>query len=106
MRYHDPQTVISPRDYVDNVRVLYDGGDASFSIALIEFEGADHFAMRWNVARREWDDPDKQNLSKICMGMPSSRSMPVWFILPDQAEIFNFIDVLKKSADKITNEKN
>ncbi len=35
MRYHPPNQVTSPQDYVSNVRVLFDGGDDSVSIAKI-----------------------------------------------------------------------
>lgn len=102
MIYHDPHTVLSPRDFVSNVRVLHDGGVGSFSVALIEFEGVDCLAMRWNVARREEDDPVKISGQKICVGMPSSRGYPVWFVLPFKNDIDKFIETLKENAEKIT----
>ncbi len=83
MRYIKPNRVISPRDFVRNVNVIFDGGIDSFSIAELEWEGGKTFAMRWNVARREWDDPEKQNGNIECKGMPTSRSYPVWFVLPE-----------------------
>ena len=84
LRYHDPRTVISPKDYVKNVRVIFDGGTGKspFSIAKIEWEGNDCVAMRWNVARREYDDPNKKSGKDICIGVPSSRAKPVWFVIP------------------------
>jgi hypothetical protein len=84
MDYIRPNQVTSPQDYISNVRVLHDGGENSFSIAMIEWEGNDCFAIRWNVARREWDDPEKQNENRHCVGMPSSHGYPVWFVLPDE----------------------
>jgi hypothetical protein len=84
MNYTAPANVIGPQDYVSNVHVIYDGGQDSVSIARLDWEGNQVFAMRWNVARREWDDPDKASGSKVCLGMPSSRGYPVWFVLPDE----------------------
>ena len=59
MKYFPPIKVISPTDYVSNVKVLYDGGDDSVSVASLEWEGNPCIAMRWNIARREWDDSEK-----------------------------------------------
>ena len=83
MNYTKPQDVTSPQDLVSNIRVIFDGGDNSISIAKIEWEGDDCFAARWNVARREWDNPEKQQ-GKTCVGMPTSHGYPVWFILPEE----------------------
>jgi hypothetical protein len=87
MNYVDPRHVNSPQDYVTDVRVVHDGGGddpaKSFSVARIKWEGADCVAIRWNVAMREFDDPAKQQ-GKQCVGVPSSRGYPVWFILPDE----------------------
>ncbi|MBI4932114.1 MAG: hypothetical protein HY841_15255 [Bacteroidetes bacterium] len=83
MKYFKPDKVTSPSDYVENVQVIYDGGKDSFSLAKIIWEGTECFAIRWNVARREWDDLEKQNGKKMCVGMPSSHGYPVWFVLPN-----------------------
>jgi len=86
MRYVNPRNVIGPQDYVLDVQVLYDGGGTvaanSFSLARIKWEGRECFAIRWNVAIREFDDPEKQQ-GKECVGLPSSHGYPVWFVLPD-----------------------
>lgn len=82
MRYYNPSEVTSPRDHVSNVRVLFDGGVRSVSIAEIEWDGDDVFVMRWNVNNREWNDTEKLKDKKICVGMPSSRGYPVWFVIP------------------------
>lgn len=95
MKYFPPQTINSPTDYVSNVKVLYDGGDDSVSVASLEWEGQSHIAMRWNIARREWNDSDKKNNKKTCVGMPSSHGYPVWFILPD--ELFDSQSDLNKA---------
>jgi len=83
MKYSQPSGVISPMDCVSNVKVLFDGGIDSFSIAEMEWEGTPVHGIRWNVARREWDDADKVNGIKTCLGMPTSRGYSVWFVLPD-----------------------
>jgi len=83
MLFHDPATVTSPRDFIDQVRVIFNGGPSSVSVAEITWEGTKCIGMRWNVARREFDDPDKIAMLKVCAGMPTSRGYPVWFILPE-----------------------
>ena len=82
--YHLPHTILSPKDFVDNVRIIFDGGETSYSLAIIEWEGVDRLAMRWNVARREYDQIQKQNGTIKSVGMPSSRGYPVWFVLPPE----------------------
>ena len=84
MKYFDPKDVTSPADFINEVNVIYDGGDDSFSLAKVNWEGNDCIAIRWNVARREYDDAEKQNGNKQCVGMPSSHGYPVWFILPEE----------------------
>lgn len=83
MNYTLPFSVISPKDCVNNVNVLFDGGIDSFSVAEMDWEGEHVYGIRWNVARREWDDADKVNGVKTCLGMPTSRGYSVWFVLPD-----------------------
>ena len=105
MRYKPPDTVTSPRDAISNVEVLYDGGDDSVSVARITWFGNEVLAMRWNIALREWDDPEKINEHKICLGMPVSSGFSTWFILPDEmfesnSELSSVLKTLiKKSVD-------
>jgi len=82
MKYHEPINVISPKDFIKIIDIVEEGDESSYSIALIEWEGIKQLAIRWNVARREWDDIDKVEERKICVGMPSSHGYPVWFVLP------------------------
>jgi len=98
MIYHSPITVISPTDYVSNVQVLYDGGPDSVSVASLEWEGNPCIAMRWNIARREWDDAEKIKNNKTCVGLPSSHGYPVWFVLPE--ELFDPKSDLSKAIKK------
>lgn len=85
MRYWDPQKVTSPKSFVKKVKVIFDGGETSYSLAEVTWEDQEtpSIGIRWNVARREWDDLNKLNGNKIAVGMPTSRGWPVWFILPD-----------------------
>lgn len=81
--YHDPKTVTSPREFIETpINVIYDGGINSYSIAKFKWEGSECYGIRWNIARREYDDPEKASGRVKCVGMPSSHGLPVWFILP------------------------
>ena len=90
--YHDPKTVADPKEFISNIRVLYDDGEKGFSLCRVSVEGVEHMAMRWNVARREYDDNTKQTGKVKCTGAPSIKGVPSWFVLP--REIFDpaFID--------------
>jgi hypothetical protein len=72
--YHDPKTVLSPKDRVKSVEVIYDKGpvDGSWSVAQIEWDGLPAVGIRWNG--------DSGN-SK---GTPQSRGNPAWFIVPEE----------------------
>jgi hypothetical protein len=100
MRYTPPNTVTGPRDYVSNVRVIYNGGVNSFSVAKLDWDGNPCLAMRWNVSAREWNDPDKQNNIKMCVGMPASHGHPVWFVVPEEFFDENS-EVLKQIKSKL-----
>ncbi len=82
MKYKDPNKVISPKDTIKKVKVIYDGGDSSVSIAKIKWGKDEVIGIRWNVGMREWNNPDKKSGTKTCVGVPSSRGYPTWFILP------------------------
>lgn len=83
MKYRKPEKVLSPRDAVKGVNVVYDGGEGSISVAKILWYDKEVIGVRWNVAMREWDDEDKIK-GKECLGMPTSTGHPVWFIVPDE----------------------
>lgn len=90
MIYTNPNRVVSPKDFLESVEVIYDGGsgenenDTGFSLAKLTWEGETVIGIRWNIARREWDTPNKMNNLNECVGMPSSHGFPVWFVLPDE----------------------
>ncbi len=77
MAYIDPQTVLSPRNRVGSVQVIYNGGPGSWSVARIDYDGEERLGFRWNGSK---DEPG--------IGTPQSRGKPTWEILPmDLAEV-------------------
>ncbi len=99
--YHDPNTVTSPKKFIDSITVLYDGGTDGFSLAIVSWEGLDHIGIRWNVAHKERLDQSKVLGEKICAGSPNKNSIPSWFILP--RELFNpqFFDLGNKELTDV-----
>jgi len=91
MKYYDPNTIYCPKDFVTKVEIISKGTEDTVSIAKIIWDKKEHIGIRWNVARREWNDVNKCNDKKICVGMPSSHGHPVWFILPE-----GLIDITSK----------
>lgn len=100
IKYHPASTVLSPKDCVSNVQVIYDGGaeKGEFSIAVLEWHGKPCIGIRWNITERELSIPEKKSGERICVGEPNSRGNPTWFILPD-----NFLKQLFQGGN-ITNE--
>ena len=83
-KYYKPQDVISPKDCIDAVIPLFDGGvDGAYSIAKITWKGQECIGLRWNINERERYDNEKETGTEICIGEPNSRCFPTWFILPD-----------------------
>ncbi|MGA3334516.1 MAG: hypothetical protein ABSC62_10185 [Terracidiphilus sp.] len=72
--YHDPKTVLSPKDRVKSVEVVCDTGpvDGSWSVAQIEWDGSPVVGIRWNGD------------SMSHKGLPQARGNPAWFIVPDE----------------------
>lgn len=82
--YKKPLFVNSPREHVQVIKILFDGGvDPNFSIAIIKWDGVETIGIRWNISSGEWNDPQKQLGNSECIGNPSSRGMSTWFVLPD-----------------------
>jgi hypothetical protein len=90
MKYRNPKNVLSPRDAIKDVQVIFDGGEDSISVAKVKWYDDYKLGIRWNVALREWDNNEKKD-GKECLGMPTSTGHPVWFIIPD--------DFLDKESD-------
>ncbi len=82
--YFHPEDVISPKRCVYDVKELFDGGiNEVFSLAIVNWQGAEKIGIRWNVNQNEWEYQEKMTGSKKCVGEPNSRGYPTWFILPD-----------------------
>ena len=97
--YRLPSTVTSPRDCVYNVKVFFDGGVGPnpYSLAIVNWQGTNTIAIRWNVSQREWDHPAKMTGTQICLGEPNSRGYPTWFILP-----LDFLKLLLSGQGTVT----
>jgi hypothetical protein len=75
--YHDPNTVLSPKEKVKSVEVIFDKGpeDESWSVARLIWGDSPAVGIRWNGD------------SRSSIGLPQARGNPTWFILPgDLAE--------------------
>jgi len=73
MSYVIPENVVSPRNLVRSVDVLYNGGPGGWSVALLDWNGEECLGVRWNGSE---DEPG--------IGNPQSRARPTWFVLPDE----------------------
>jgi hypothetical protein len=74
--YHDPKTVLSPKERVKSVEVVYDRGpvDRSWSVAQLEWDNSIAVGIRWNGDRES------------TKGLPQARGNPTWFIVPPELE--------------------
>jgi len=72
--YIDPETVISPKNRVSRVKVLFDRGpvDYSWSVAQLTYDGNECIGIRWNGGK------------ETKRGVPLANAHPVWFILPKE----------------------
>ena len=79
MSYTNPEDVTSPQDRLSSVDVIYNGGEGSYAVANIVWDGHETVGIRWNGGG---DGPFPGE------GNPQSRGYPTWFVLPDEiAEI-------------------
>ncbi|HEX4030639.1 MAG TPA: hypothetical protein VHX20_09775 [Terracidiphilus sp.] len=74
--YHDPKAVLSPRERVKSVDVVFDKGpvDHSWSVARLEWDGSTVVGIRWNGD------------SRSTKGLPQARGNPTWFVIPKELE--------------------
>lgn len=72
--YHDPSSVLSPKNRVKSVEVVYDAGpiEGSWSVAELEWDDSMAVGIRWN---------GDSNSHK---GLPQARGNPAWFIVPNE----------------------
>lgn len=73
-RYCDPRAVQSPKKWVSNVQVVYDGGADDCAVARLDWDGKPGVGIRWNGNS---DQP---------LGNPQGRGHPMWFLVPDEFE--------------------
>ena len=75
MAYVDPMTVVSPRNRLRSVDILFnsDPGRGGWSVALLDFDGDESIGIRWNGSE---DEPG--------LGNPQSRARPTWFVVPEE----------------------
>jgi hypothetical protein len=71
MPYVDPISVVSPKNLVRSLDVLYNAGE--WSAALLDFDGAECLGIRWNGGENE---PG--------IGNPQSHGRPTWFVVPEE----------------------
>ena len=88
--YHDPRTVLSPRDRVKSVEVVYDAGpvDRSWSVARLRWDDKTAVGIRWNGD------------SESSKGLPQARGNPAWFILPRELG-----DAVLSAAEAVSRER-
>jgi len=82
--YVKPEDILSPKGIVSDVYTLYDGGEKSYSIVLLKWDGVDALGIRWNGFEGN-------------KGHPVVRGVPVWFIIPDDLNL----GILSKAIDNI-----
>ena len=74
MSYVQPASVLSPRNTVRSVNVLYDTGEEGWAVARLNWNGERVVGMRWNGGQ------------KSSLGTPHARGMPTWFVIPKELE--------------------
>ena len=78
--YKKPIEVISPQASISNVRPIIDNGEENWSMAMVNWEGDDSLAIRWNGC--SYGDSNK-----VHPGLPQSRGLSTWFILPNELKV-------------------
>ncbi len=76
MPFVPPEQVLSPREKVSNLRVIYSGNEGDLAIATMTYAGRkDAVGIRWNG-----NDEDE-------LGYPKSRNQAVWFVVPEKGAL-------------------
>ena len=90
MAYIDPQTVLSPRNRVESVDIIYSSGAGGWSIARLEYDGVpDRIGIRWNGSEEE-----------AGIGNPQSRGKPTWFVVPEELSA-----LVREEAEQLSNSR-
>jgi hypothetical protein len=88
LNYMKPEMVRSPKNRISGLKILKDKGGDSWSLAEVIWDGEKALGVRWNGSF------DEKNHN---IGTPQSRGLPMWFILPDDEELFKTINEYKKA---------
>jgi len=86
MPYIPPASVLSPRNAVRAVDVLYetDPGEDGWAVAQLNWNGDLVLGLRWNGG------------SESSLGTPNARGIPTWFIVPEELE-----DVIRERIETL-----
>ncbi len=90
MNYTDPNTVLTPKGRIENLKVIFDGGENSWSLASMEWDGTAVLGMRWNGGMSNGNPT---------VGNPQSRGKPTWFVVPN--EVGNVVKQMLVMSQKI-----
>lgn len=74
MSYIDPCTVVSPKNRIQDIEIVYDSGptEGSWAVAKFLWDKEERVGVRWN------GEPDTG------VGTPQTRGVPTWFVLPEE----------------------
>lgn len=72
MAYIKPETVLSPKASVGELKILHNQSDGGWSVSSLLWRGNPRLAIRWNGSDKE----------EGC-GMPNAYGRPTWFIIPE-----------------------
>jgi hypothetical protein len=74
MSYIDPRTVISPKNLVRDLEIVFDAGsrEGSWAVATFLWDNKPRVGIRWNGELGQG------------VGTPQSRGVPTWFVLPEE----------------------
>jgi hypothetical protein len=76
MSYTPPEMVTSPKEKVKELKIVYDGDEGGWSLALMLWEGKPTVGIRWNGGSGDKRFP--------VIGTPQSHGVPTWFLLPEE----------------------
>jgi hypothetical protein len=85
-----PELVLSPKGRLKELKVVYNGGKSSWSLARMLWDGKKAVGIRWNGGSEDKCFPG--------IGNPQSRGVPTWFILPEEVEdvVLELVKTMKK----------
>jgi hypothetical protein len=82
MSYIHPKDVTSPKGSLEDIEVIYNGGENSWSLARMKWDNSPVIAMRWNGGSSN---------GRPSIGNPQSRGHATWFVVPD--DVGEYIEI-------------